>query len=65
MVEIADRHDTDREIKKSLLELYQIFLDMTVIVEVKTEAQPDMQQEVECLGTILLVLIILLVVINF
>ena len=36
MVEIPDRRDTDIEIKKSLLELYQIFLDMTVMVEVKT-----------------------------
>ena len=36
MVEIPDRHDTDIETKKSLLELYQIFLDMTVMVEVKT-----------------------------
>lgn len=43
LAEIQERHDTVREIERKLLELQQIFLDMSVLVE----AQGDMLDNIE------------------
>ncbi|KAH7566113.1 hypothetical protein JRO89_XS08G0091000 [Xanthoceras sorbifolium] len=46
VVEIQDRHDTAKEIEKSLLELHQIFLDMAVMVEAQGEQMDDIEHHV-------------------
>ncbi|KAJ9131942.1 hypothetical protein P3X46_034843 [Hevea brasiliensis] len=44
--EIQDRHDTAKEIEKSLLELHQVFLDMAVMVEAQGEQLDDIEHHV-------------------
>ncbi|KAH6770003.1 syntaxin of plants 111 [Perilla frutescens var. hirtella] len=46
VVEIQDRHDTAKEIERSLLELHQIFLDMAVMVEAQGEQMDDIEHHV-------------------
>ncbi|CAL5337507.1 hypothetical protein CsSME_00020726 [Camellia sinensis var. sinensis] len=46
VVEIQDRHDTAKEIEKSLLELHQVFLDMAVMVEAQGEQLDDIEHHV-------------------
>ncbi|KAL3334706.1 hypothetical protein AABB24_031101 [Solanum stoloniferum] len=46
VVEIQDRHDTAKEIERSLLELHQIFLDMAVMVEAQGEKMDDIEHHV-------------------
>ncbi|PIA52663.1 hypothetical protein AQUCO_01000496v1 [Aquilegia coerulea] len=46
VVEIKDRHDTAKEIEKSLLELHQVFLDMAVMVEAQGEQMDDIEHHV-------------------
>lgn len=46
VVEIQDRHDTAKEIEKSLLELHQVFLDMAVMVEAQGEQMDDIEHHV-------------------
>ncbi|GLT29331.1 hypothetical protein SLA2020_042050 [Shorea laevis] len=46
VVEIQDRHDTAKEIEKSLLELHQVFLDMSVMVEAQGEQMDDIEHHV-------------------
>jgi syntaxin 1B/2/3 len=41
--EIQERHDTVKEIERSLLELHQVFLDMAALVE----AQGNMLNDIE------------------
>ncbi|KAJ9179943.1 hypothetical protein P3X46_008253 [Hevea brasiliensis] len=46
VVEIQDRHDSAKEIEKSLLELHQVFLDMAVMVEAQGEQLDDIEHHV-------------------
>ncbi|KAJ1389317.1 Target SNARE coiled-coil-like proteiny domain [Sesbania bispinosa] len=46
VVEIQDRHDTAKEVEKSLLELHQVFLDMAVMVEAQGEKMDDIEHHV-------------------
>ncbi|KAF9609847.1 hypothetical protein IFM89_018789 [Coptis chinensis] len=46
VVEIKDRHDTAKEIERSLLELHQVFLDMAVMVEAQGEQMDDIEHHV-------------------
>ncbi|KAK1407835.1 hypothetical protein QVD17_39462 [Tagetes erecta] len=46
VVEIQDRHDAAKEIETSLLELHQVFLDMTVMVEAQGEKMDDIEHHV-------------------
>ncbi|KAI9120606.1 hypothetical protein K1719_007639 [Acacia pycnantha] len=46
VVEIQDRHDTAKEVEKSLLELHQLFLDMAVMVEAQGEKMDDIEHHV-------------------
>ncbi|PSR96655.1 Syntaxin-related protein like [Actinidia chinensis var. chinensis] len=46
VVEIQDRHDTAKEVEKSLLELHQVFLDMAVMVEAQAEQLDDIHHHV-------------------
>ncbi|CAN6442689.1 unnamed protein product [Victoria cruziana] len=44
--ELKERHDAVKEIQKNLMELHQIFLDMSVLVEVQGEHIDDIHQNV-------------------
>ncbi|KAH7306668.1 hypothetical protein KP509_22G024200 [Ceratopteris richardii] len=44
--EIQERHDAVKEIEKNLIELHQIFLDMSVLVEAQGEQLNDIQNYV-------------------
>ncbi|GJW46175.1 syntaxin-related protein KNOLLE [Tanacetum coccineum] len=46
MVEIQDHYDAAKEIKTSLLELHQVFLDMAMIVEAQGEKMDDIEHHV-------------------
>ncbi|CAN6577675.1 unnamed protein product [Malus baccata var. baccata] len=46
VVEIQDRHDTAKDIERSLLELHQLFLDMAVMVEAQGEQMDDIEHHV-------------------
>ncbi|XP_057472719.1 syntaxin-related protein KNOLLE-like [Actinidia eriantha] len=46
VMEIQDRHDTAKEVEKSLLELHQVFLDMAVMVEAQAEQLDDIHHHV-------------------
>ncbi|XP_065851873.1 syntaxin-related protein KNOLLE [Euphorbia lathyris] len=46
VVEIQDRHDAAKEIEKSLLELHQLFMDMSVMVEAQGEQLDDIEHHV-------------------
>ena len=44
--EIQERHDTVKEIEKSLMELHQLFLDMAVLVEAQGQQLNDIESHV-------------------
>ncbi|XP_077245176.1 syntaxin-121-like [Tasmannia lanceolata] len=44
--EIQERHDATKEIEKNLLELHQVFLDMSVLVEAQGEQLDDIESQV-------------------
>ncbi|XP_068650595.1 syntaxin-121 [Aristolochia californica] len=44
--EIQERHDAVKEIEKNLLELHQVFLDMSVLVEAQGEQLDDIESQV-------------------
>jgi hypothetical protein len=44
--EIQERHDSVKEIEKSLLELHQIFMDMAVLVEAQGEQLNNIEAQV-------------------
>lgn len=44
--EIRERHDAAMEIEKNLLDLHQIFLDMSVLVEAQGEQLDDIEHHV-------------------
>ncbi|GKC12738.1 pre-mRNA-processing-splicing factor 8A [Tanacetum coccineum] len=46
VVEMQDRYDAAKEIKTSLLELHQVFLDMDVMVEAQGEKMADIEHHV-------------------
>lgn len=46
VVEIQDRHESAKEIEKSLLELHQVFLDMAVMVEAHGDQMDDIEHHV-------------------
>ncbi|XP_062113682.1 syntaxin-related protein KNOLLE [Humulus lupulus] len=46
VVEIQDRHESAKEIEKSLLELHQVFLDMAVMVEAQGDQMDDIEHHV-------------------
>ncbi|XP_058085831.1 syntaxin-121-like [Magnolia sinica] len=46
IVEIQERHDAVKEMEKSLLELHQVFLDMSVLVEAQGEQLDDIESQV-------------------
>lgn len=46
VADIQDRHDTAKDIEKSLLELHQVFLDMAVMVEAQGEKMDDIEHHV-------------------
>ncbi|PON36670.1 t-SNARE [Parasponia andersonii] len=46
VVEIQDRHESAKEIERSLLELHQVFLDMAVMVEAQGDQMDDIEHHV-------------------
>nr|GEX92680.1 syntaxin-related protein KNOLLE [Tanacetum cinerariifolium] len=46
MVEIQDYYDVAKEMKMSLLELYQVFLNMVVMMETQGEQMDDIEHHV-------------------
>ncbi|KAL5999221.1 hypothetical protein ACLOJK_040671 [Asimina triloba] len=46
IVEIQERHDAVKEIEKSLMDLHQVFLDMSVLVEAQGEQLDDIESQV-------------------
>eukprot|EP00262_Sarcandra_glabra_P011050 TRINITY_DN2674_c2_g1_i1.p1 TRINITY_DN2674_c2_g1~~TRINITY_DN2674_c2_g1_i1.p1 ORF type:complete len:300 (+),score=46.07 TRINITY_DN2674_c2_g1_i1:278-1177(+) len=44
--EIQERHDAAREIEKNLMELHQVFLDMSVLVQAQGEQIDDIESQV-------------------
>lgn len=44
--EIQERHDAVKELEKSLQELHQVFLDMTVLVQYQGEQLDDIESHV-------------------
>ncbi|CAN1176572.1 Syntaxin-related protein KNOLLE [Linum perenne] len=51
VVEIQDRHDAAKEIENSLLELHQVFLDMSVMVDAQGEKLDDIEHHVLSAGS--------------
>ena len=46
MAEIQERHEAVKDLEKSLVDLYQIFLDMSVLVDAQGEMLDNIEQQV-------------------
>ena len=46
MAEIQERHEAVKDLERSLVDLHQIFLDMSVLVEAQGEMLDNIEQQV-------------------
>ena len=46
MAEIQERHEAVKDLEKSLVDLHQIFLDMSVLVDAQGEMLDNIEQQV-------------------
>lgn len=53
MAEIQERHEAIKDLEESLLDLHQIFLDMSVQVDAQGEMLDNIEQQVDLIGCML------------